>query len=53
MENIIYYMSIEDIKSRIEEISKYELILGKLGNELWAEKDKLRNQYKTITGNDI
>ena len=43
----------EKIKERIEEIKEHERALSRLGNDLWAEKDKLRNEYKKITGEEI
>lgn len=46
-------MNLEEIKARIEEIKKYESTLCKLGNDLWAEKTKLRDEYKSLTGKEI
>lgn len=45
-------MTPEEIIIRIEEIKKHERALGDLGNDLWAEKDRLRNEYKRITGEE-
>lgn len=43
----------EEIIERINEIKAHEKALGKLGNDLWEEKDLLRNAYKSITGLEI
>ncbi len=46
-------MTPEKMKERIEAIQSYESALCHLGNDLWAEKTKLRDEYKKVTGKDI
>jgi hypothetical protein len=46
-------MTPEEIEIKINEIRIQELIIANAGNDLWAQKDKLRNEYKRLTGNTI
>jgi len=46
-------MNPAQIKERLEEISRDEMVISKLGNELWAERNRLRNEYKSLTGEEI
>ena len=46
-------MTPKEIEEKIEEIKKHERRLGDLSNFLWEEKDRLRNLYKKLTGEEI
>ncbi|KKM94762.1 hypothetical protein LCGC14_1194990 [marine sediment metagenome] len=46
-------MTPDEIKQRIEDLRKREKILTRENNIVWAEKTKLRDEYKRLTGKDI
>lgn len=53
MEDPTILLTPEEMKERIEEIRDYETVLSHLGNDLWAEKTKLQDEYRKVTGKEI
>jgi len=46
-------MTPEEIKTEIDQINRMMARLTDIGNDLWVEKDRLRNMYKSETGEEI
>ena len=46
-------MTPEEIEIEIEQINRMMVRLTDIGNDLWVEKDRLRNIYKSQTGEEI
>lgn len=46
-------MTPEEIKIKINEIRESELSITNIGNDLWAQKNELLNEYKRITGESL
>lgn len=46
-------MTPEDIRTEIDQINRMMARLTDIGNDLWVEKDRLRNLYKSKTGEEI
>jgi FtsZ-binding cell division protein ZapB len=43
----------EEIEIEIEELQIKAKSLSDRGNDIWAQKDRLRNEYKRLTGKYI
>jgi len=42
-----------EIAKRIDAINDEQMKLSRQGNDLWEERNNLRNRYKELTGNEI